>query len=64
MLLPPSTECFDAYEKFGWQVVETYMNDKNIPARNLVEKLGGVKKRRDNFPDGVQRDIYVIPKPA
>lgn len=53
-----------AYQHFGWSSVETYMNDDNIPARKLVEKLGGVKTRRERFPDGLERDIYRLPEPV
>ncbi len=51
-----------AYEFFGWETVETYMNDENKAARNLVIKLGGKKIDRKQFPDGLSRDIFVIPK--
>ncbi len=50
-----------AYEHFEWQVVETYMNDENDAARKLVERLGGIKNRRELFPDKFSRDIYQIP---
>lgn len=53
-----------AYNVFGWNKVETYMNDENSPARKLVEKLGGIKTKRGEFPDGMERDIYRMPKPA
>ncbi|PAJ70616.1 GNAT family N-acetyltransferase [Pseudoalteromonas sp. NBT06-2] len=53
-----------AYNEFNWDIVETYMNDENIAARALVEKLGGKKTRRECFNDGLSRDIYQIPKPA
>ena len=53
-----------AYEHFKWKTVETYMNDENLPARNLALKLGGVKKRRDEFPDGLERDIFQLPRNA
>ena len=52
-----------AYNEFKWQKVETYMNDNNVAARGLVEKLGGVKTRREEFCDGLTRDIYELPKP-
>ncbi|AWF83441.1 N-acetyltransferase [Microbulbifer sp. A4B17] len=52
-----------AYDEFKWDIVETYMNDENIAARALVEKLGGRKDRREMFNDGFSRDIYVLPKP-
>jgi [ribosomal protein S5]-alanine N-acetyltransferase len=50
-----------AFEVLGWDTVETYMNDANIAARSLAERLGGIKIRRERFPDGVERDIYRIP---
>jgi len=53
-----------AYNEFKWDKVETYMNDENIAARTLVEKLGGVKAKRQKFPDGLSRYIYELPKPA
>lgn len=53
-----------AYNKFKWDSVETYMNDDNIAARSLVEKLGGKKIARKKFPDDLSRDIYQLPKPA
>jgi len=53
-----------AYNKFKWGSVETYMNDNNIAARSLVEKLGGKKINRELFPDGVSRDIFQLPKLA
>lgn len=53
-----------AYKEFKWDVVKTYMNDENLAARNLVEKLGGQKIDRQIFNDGLSRDIYKLPKPA
>lgn len=50
-----------AYDIFDWDTVETYMDDQNIPAHALVKKLGGIKDRRIALPDGVERDVYVIP---
>ncbi|GAB4188898.1 MAG: GNAT family N-acetyltransferase [Wenzhouxiangellaceae bacterium] len=52
------------YRQLRWNTVETYMNDENIAARNLVLKLGGVKNRRQMFPDGLERDVYTLPEPA
>ncbi len=52
-----------AYNEFNWDKVQTYMNDDNIAARTLVEKLGGQKIDRQSFGDGLSRDIYKIPKP-
>lgn len=51
-----------AYDEFAWDQVETYMNDDNVAARSLVEKLGGTKVRRKEFPDGLHRDIYLLPQ--
>lgn len=53
-----------AYNEFKWIKVETYMNDENIAARSLVEKLGGFKSKRQKFSDGISRDVYELPKPA
>jgi len=53
-----------AYKEFKWDVIKTYMNDENLAARNLVEKLGGQKIDRQSFNDGLSRDIYKLPKPA
>jgi RimJ/RimL family protein N-acetyltransferase len=53
-----------AYKEFKWDVVKTYMNDENLAARNLVEKLGGQKIDRQSFNDGLSRDIYKLPKPV
>ena len=58
------TALLHAYNKFEWKIVETYMNDENVAARALVEKLGGIKTRREIFNDGQSRDIYELPKPA
>ena len=52
-----------AYDVFGWHTVETYMNDSNKPARALVLKLGGQTVKRQQFPDGVERDIFHLPRP-
>lgn len=51
-----------AYQVFGWPEVRTYMNDDNVAARKLVERLGGVKVKRDIFPDGLARNIYRFQK--
>lgn len=53
-----------ACNKFNWENIETYMNDENIAARALVEKLGGEIIRRESFNDGLSRNIYKLPKPA
>lgn len=53
-----------AYRQFGWPAVETYMRDDNAAARALVQRLGGTLVRRQRFPDGEDRDVFVIPCPA
>ncbi|MBT9455646.1 MAG: GNAT family N-acetyltransferase [Burkholderiaceae bacterium] len=53
-----------AYAAFGWESVETYMNDANAPARALVLRLGGLKTDRRLFPDDLERDVFRIPAPA
>ena len=52
-----------AYRVFRWPVVETYMNDTNAPALGLVLRLGGIKTGRQQFPDGLERDVFQIPPP-
>lgn len=52
-----------AYEELKWDLVETHMNDENIAARNLVLKLGGTILTRASFPDGLDRDVFRLPKP-
>jgi RimJ/RimL family protein N-acetyltransferase len=51
-----------AYTSFGWSQVQTYMNDTNEPAKALVLRLGGQSTDRQLFPDGLERNIYLIPK--
>jgi len=51
-----------AYTEFKWDAVKTYMNDENVAARALVEKLGGQKIDRAKFHDGLSRNIYQLPK--
>ncbi len=53
-----------AYDSFGWERVETYMNDSNDSARALVQRLGGHKFGRQRFPDGLDRDVYWIQRPV
>ncbi|WBU59179.1 GNAT family N-acetyltransferase [Paracoccus albus] len=47
--------------ELGWDRVETHFRDENIPARRLTESLGGLRQRRETFPDGIDRDIYAMP---
>ena len=49
------------YNILGWSLVETHMNDENVAARKLVEKLGGTKLMREKFPDGLERNIFCLP---
>lgn len=52
------------YDTLGWELVETHMNDENVAARLLAQKLGGVKILRERFPDGLERDIFALPRTA
>ena len=47
----------------GWAQVQTHMKDENMAARNLVAKLGGSVIARETFPDGVERDVFLLPRP-
>lgn len=49
-----------AVEELGWSEVETHMKDENEAARRLAEKLGGKVIAREIFPDGVERNVYVM----
>jgi [ribosomal protein S5]-alanine N-acetyltransferase len=40
------------------------MNDENDHARALVLSLGGQRTRRQEFPDGRERDVFLIPRTA
>ncbi|MGC1470838.1 MAG: GNAT family N-acetyltransferase [Sphingorhabdus sp.] len=51
------------YDTLDWELVETHMKDENVAARNLVEKLGGAQILREKFPDGMERDIFALPRP-
>ncbi len=53
-----------AYAVFGWPEVQTYMNDDNDAARALAIALGGERRARARFPDGVERDVFHIPPPS
>ncbi len=52
-----------AYEGFGWESVETMIKDENTAARALVLRLGGKKIDRRRLPDGIERNIYLLPRP-
>ena len=49
------------YEVFGWDHVETFIDDDNEAAQALVLRLGGIENRRETFVDGKDRTIYRIP---
>ncbi|MGB1237431.1 MAG: GNAT family N-acetyltransferase [Pseudomonadales bacterium] len=51
-----------AYNQLQWQHVETHLRDDNEAARQLVIRLGGEVIAREAFPDGVDRNVYVIPQ--
>ncbi len=51
-----------AYTEYGWELVETHMDDKNLAAKALVERLAGTPIAREPFPDGRTRTIYKLPK--
>jgi [ribosomal protein S5]-alanine N-acetyltransferase len=53
-----------AYEEWKWPDVQTYMQDENLEARALVLRLGGFKITRQLFPDGIERDVFRLPRPA
>ncbi len=57
-----------AHETLGWTRVETHMRDENAPARHLAEAIasacGGREDRRQSFPDGVTRDVYLLSERA
>ena len=50
-----------AYSVFRWETVETYMTDANEAAKALVRRLNGSRIGRRGFPDGLERNVYVIP---
>ncbi|MFQ6547269.1 GNAT family N-acetyltransferase [Aestuariibius sp. 2305UL40-4] len=53
-----------AHRTLGWDRVETHMRDTNQPARRLAERLGGTVTDRVTFPDGVTRDVFLLPEGA
>jgi ribosomal-protein-alanine N-acetyltransferase len=53
-----------AHGGFGWAEVQTYTRDGNAPALALVARLNGVRVERRQFPDGKDRWVYRIPRPA
>jgi RimJ/RimL family protein N-acetyltransferase len=50
------------YRELQWSLVQTHMKDENTAAKSLVLSLGGQKIAREVFPDGVNRDVYCLPK--
>ncbi len=51
------------YDVLGWDRVETHMDDENLAARRLAEKLGGKIFGREMFPDELTRDLFALPHP-
>ena len=51
------------YGELGWDLVETHMTDENQAARRLVARLGGTVIARERFPDGIDRDVFSLPRP-
>mgnify|MGYP001470873948 CR=1 FL=1 len=51
-----------AYRTLKWDLVETHMNDANAAAQSLALKLGATIIAREMFPDGLQRNVYALPK--
>lgn len=51
-----------AYDEWNWPEVETHMDDNNQAAQSLANKLGGKIIAREAFPDGQERDIYLLPR--
>jgi ribosomal-protein-alanine N-acetyltransferase len=51
-----------AYDDCGFDRVETHMKDDNAAAVSLATKLGGVIIARETFPDGLERNIYALPR--
>jgi RimJ/RimL family protein N-acetyltransferase len=52
-----------AYDAWGWTRVETIARDENDAVRGLIADLGGTVARRERFPDGVERDVFSLPRP-
>lgn len=52
------------YDVLQWDLVETHMNDNNVPAQRLVQRLGGTVLVRETFPDGITRNVYRLPRAA
>ncbi len=50
------------YERLQWDLVQTHMNDDNRAAKALVLSLGGEVIARESFPDGLDRNIYKLPR--
>ncbi|MDQ1835248.1 GNAT family N-acetyltransferase [Massilia scottii] len=51
-----------AFHMFRWESVDTYMNDDNHAARALVLRLGATLTGRFRFPDGLERDVFRLPR--
>ena len=50
------------YDRLGWDIVQTHMKDDNLAARALTQSLGGTVIAREPFPDGLDRDIFTLPR--
>ena len=50
------------YDALGWDLVETHMKDDNHAARALADRLGGTIIARELFPDGLERNVYALPR--
>ncbi len=50
------------YDVLNWDMVETHMNDDNVLAQRLVQRLGGTVIARETFPDGITRNVYELPR--
>jgi RimJ/RimL family protein N-acetyltransferase len=51
------------YDELRWHLVETHMDDENLAARRLAEALGGTVILRERFPDGLERNVFALPRP-
>lgn len=51
-----------AYDTWGWDAVHTYLQDDNPAARALALRLGGRRVARPRFPDGLERDLFHLPR--
>lgn len=52
-----------AYDAWGWKRVETIARADTTAVRGLIAALGGAVVRHERFPDGVERDVFRLPRP-